>query len=192
MTKQLSLALLLVAFTLGSAAQEPVKKIRVQSISSLGVLNGGKGTAMALQSIVGVNYHRGFVGVGLGIDYYRYRSIPLFADLRYEFGKGSRNLFVYGDVGYNYDWLVKEDRNPFQTFIPTERFSGGVYYDAGVGVKFGFKTSDALILSAGYSQKQLKSETGSGVCPVVGPCYDGIETYRYYLSRLMFKLGWRF
>ncbi len=167
-------------------AQDSGKKLQLQSISSIGLLNGSAGSSLALQTILGGYYQHSFLGVGIGIDYYRYRSIPLFVDMRHEFGKGKRNLFLYGDLGYNYDWVVKE-----KTGL-TNEFSGGLYYDAGLGYKFGFNKSDALLLSAGYTFKKLQSEVGSGVCPLIGPCYDAIQTYRYYLSRLVIKAGWMF
>lgn len=171
--------------------QDQYKKIRVQSVSSVGLLNGGKGSSLALQTIIGAACKHSFVGIGAGLDYYYYRSVPLFVDIRHEFGKGSRSMFLYGDVGYNYDWVAKgKTDQPFYT--PDLKFSGGLYYDGGIGYKFGFNKSDALLISLGYTVKKMKSEVGSGVCPLIGPCYEAIQTYRYNLSRLVIKAGWRF
>lgn len=175
-----------------SSAQDGNKKLRLQSISSVGLLNGYAGHSLALQTILGANYQHSFVGAGVGVDYYRYRSIPLFIDMRHEFGKSKRNLFLYGDIGYNYEWVAKRKIEESFTYTLQHRFNGGLYYDAGIGYKFGFNKSDALLLSAGYTFKKLQSEVGSGVCPVIGPCYDAVQTYRYYLSRLVIKAGWRF
>ncbi len=173
-------------------AQHSNKTVRLQSISSIGLLNGSKGTSAALQTILGGSYQNSFLGVGAGLDYYRYRSIPIFIDIRHEFGKSKRSPFLYGDVGYNYDWIEKDDAGQWNSYPLQDRFGGGLYYDAGAGYKFGFNNSDALLISAGYTFKKLKSEIGSGICPVVGPCSNDIQTYRYYFSRLVIKAGWRF
>ncbi len=173
-------------------AQDSGKKLRLQSISSIGLLNGSAGSSLALQTILGGNYQHSFLGVGVGLDYYRYRSIPLFVDMRHEFGKGKRNLFLYGDIGYNYEWVAKRKKEESFVYTLQHRFDGGLYYDAGIGYKLGFNKSNALLLSAGYTFKKLQSEVGSGVCPLIGPCYDAVQTYRYYLSRLVIKAGWRF
>jgi len=167
------------------------KKISVQSISSVGLLNGAKGSALALQTMIGAAYRHSFVGLGAGLDYYYYRSVPLFIDVRQEFGKDSRSIFLYGDIGYNYDWVAK-GKTDQPLYTPDARFTGGLYYEGGIGYKFGFNKSDALLISAGYTIKKLKSEVGSGVCPFIGPCYEAIQTYRYNLSRLVIKAGWRF
>ena len=195
MTKKYFLLLALFCITTHYAkAQKANNKIGIHSITSLGVFNGGKGTSFAVQTIGGIRYQKSFAGVGLGLDYYRYRSIPLFVDLRQEFGKGKekRNLFVYGDIGYNFDWVEKEKTERTNIYALQNRFSGGVFYDIGAGCNFGFNKYNALVLSAGYSFKKLTSETGSNSCSVIGPCYDILQTYRYYFSRLIFKLGWRF
>jgi hypothetical protein len=172
------------------SAQDGNKKLRLQSISSVGLLNGYSGPSLALQTILGGYYQHSFLGVGVGLDYYRYRSIPLFVDMRHEFGKGKRSLFLYGDIGYNYECVAKRKMKESFTYTLQHRFYGGSYYDAGLGYKVGFNKSNALLLSAGYTFKKLQSEVGSGVCPFIGPCYNAVQTYRYYLSRLVIKAGW--
>jgi hypothetical protein len=175
-----------------AAAQGGSKKAVLQSISSIGILNGSRGSSLALQSIIGLGYRQSFLGVGAGLDYYRFRSIPVFVDLRHEFGKGERELFLYGDLGYNYDWVVKNPADPWSTYSLQDRFGGGLYYDVGAGCTFRFSRSEAFIISGGYSLKKLSSETGSGVCPLIGPCYDGVQTLRYQFSRFVLKAGLKF
>ncbi len=175
-----------------SIAQDLNSKVTLQSISSIGLLNGSKGSSVALQTILGGSYQRSFLGIGVGLDYYRYRSIPLFADVRHAFGKGKRNVFLYGDIGYNFDWIESEKQSQSDAYGLMNGYSGGLYYDAGIGYQFGFNKSDALLISAGYTFKKLESEAGSGVCPFIGPCYNNVQTYRYHFSRLVIKAGWRF
>jgi hypothetical protein len=168
-----------------------IHKLKLQSVVHVGLVNGSRGSSMALQAITGGNIRNTFAGIGLGLDYYRFRSVPLFVNVRQEFGKGKRNLFVYGDLGYNFDWLTDADMQ--ETFMSTNSdYKGGTYYEGGTGYSFKLKNRDAILLSLGYSYKQLRSTTGSGICPVVGPCFNEKEKYAYAMRRWMIKAGWRF
>lgn len=188
------LLLLLVSFLAHtSRAQDKTGKIHLQTFVNIGLINGSKGSSMSLQTIIGGALQKSFVGLGVGLDYYRFRTVPVFADLRHEFGNDKRSVFLYGDIGYALDWLTDKNREQSNMFSLNDNYKGGLYYDVGIGYKFGFKNSDALILSAGYTFKTLKNElTQPGFCPFVGPCHNENETYRYYLSRLILKAGWRF
>ena len=77
------------------AQQNKTSKIRFQSVINIGLLEGEKGSAFQLQTINGIKYKSWFVGAGVGLDYYRYRTIPLFAELRKEFLKSANKIFVY-------------------------------------------------------------------------------------------------
>lgn len=191
--KKYIILLILVSGVLHFArAQEWYDELSLQSVSSVGFLNGSRGSSFALQTIFGAAYHNTFAGLGIGIDYYRFRAIPLFADLRHTFGKGKRNMFFYGDIGYSLDWLTEKNRLESNYYSERDNYKGGLYYDAGMGYAISFKKADALLLSAGYSSKKIQNVIGKGICPLVGPCYDDQQTYRYYLSRLSLKAGWRF
>lgn len=167
------------------------KKITLGSITNIGLINGSKASALSLQTIFGVSYKQSFAGIGVGLDYYRFRTVPLFFDLRHEFGKGKRNFFIYGDLGYNFDWLTEKNKQDY-LFFGNFDYKGGIYYDAGIGYKVSFKKADALLISTGFSFKKITNEIGTGMCPFVGPCSQEIETYNYAMSRLMIKAGWRF
>src|SRR5579862_3368717 len=85
---------------MSSAQQKSLPaKWQFNSINSVGLLEGETGSAFQLQTINGAQYKSWFAGMGLGLDFYRIRSIPLFADIRKEFGKGNNKLLVYADIG---------------------------------------------------------------------------------------------
>lgn len=167
------------------------QKLFLRSISNIGLLNGSKSSSISLQTMLGASLRGTFAGVGTGIDYYRFRSIPLFFDLRHEFGKSQRNIFVYGDIGYNYDWLTEKNKESYN-FFATAKYKGGIYYDAGIGYKISFKNRDALLISTGYSVKKIRSEVSAPFCPFAGPCSQETEKYIYTMQRLMIKAGWSF
>jgi hypothetical protein len=126
------------------------------------------------------------VGAGIGIDGYRYRSIPVFLQLRKEINLKTNALFVYSDIGVNYPW-VKSDQ---KTFWSAPDFEEGFYYDGGLGYKFSIR-KQALVLSSGFSLKELREDRSNFTCPFVGPCFENKDVYHYSLKRLSFKLGFQ-
>jgi len=188
--------LFLIIFLSGSIlslAQKKETAYKFHSINSLSLLNGENEVSAGLQSVNGFQKKNLFVGLGVGLDYYIYRSVPLFGDVRYEFGKNKNKLFVYADAGINFQWV--EDPNVggpifiWDGFNTTRDFDNGIYTDAGFGYIVGMKKGGGLVLSFGHTLKSLKStET-----------YQDWRTqewltdiYRYKLNRIAVKVGWRF
>lgn len=171
------------------------QKIQLLSISNIGLLEGSNGSFFSLQTILGVQFNKSFSGIGVGLDYYRFRSIPLFVDLRQEFGKGPNAVFAYGDIGYNFDWLTDEDKQE-TLFSSNADFTGGLYYDVGIGYKYAFKSSHALLFSLGYAYKRIELNEQAGRFCIGGTCPPGTQTetqiYKYSMPRWAVKAGWRF
>lgn len=94
------------------SAQQKTKTCPWQfhSINNVGLLEGQTGSAFQLQSINGMQYKSWYAGIGLGLDFYRYRTIPLFLDIRKEFGSGSNKFFAYADGGVNFVWLTDNEK----------------------------------------------------------------------------------
>lgn len=174
------------------AQSTPVtKKIKFKTILHAGLLNGSKGSSLMLQGITGFSKNNTFAGLGVGLDYYRFRSIPLFIDLRHEFGKGNRHFLLYGDLGYHVDWLTEKNENePF--FNSLSNYNGGIYYDAGIGYQVRFKSANAFLLSAGYSYKKMENKLIRNICPIGRACFEEKQTYAYAMPRLVIKMGWLF
>jgi hypothetical protein len=167
-------------------------QVKFQSVSNVGLLNGSAGASLLLETTAGVSYKNSFAGVGVGLDHYRFRSVPLFIALRQALRNGKRSFFVYGNAGYNFDWLTEENEKRYNNVFINNDYTGGVYYDAGIGYSIGFQKADALLLSVGFSYKEVENKSGNGDCPVSGPCFNNVETYKYKMPRLVFKAGWRF
>jgi hypothetical protein len=127
--------------------------IRFSSVNQLGLLNGSYGASYDLQTINGVALKTWSVGVGVGFDNYINRSIPLFIDMRKEFGTKSKVPFIYADGGLNYTWLTQVQKE--QKGLPYAT-TPGLYWDAGLGLKLKSKSNVAVLLSVGFSYKQSK------------------------------------
>jgi hypothetical protein len=169
-----------------------------QSIANVGLLEGETGSAFQLQTINGVRHKSWFAGLGLGLDYYRYRTIPLFIDIRKEFGKGPGKLFVYADGGISFQWLTDGEKTGYWQ---DDKYHSGFYSDFGFGYTRSIGNKSALSISLGYSYKKL-SETYLDSYPYYYPAnYIYTDTppqnasndqINYSLNRLSIKLGWMF
>jgi hypothetical protein len=178
-------------FSQSQSLQTKHKNTRFQSYNTLILLVGDQTVSGGLQSVNGIGWNTFFAGVGLGLDLYRVGTAPLFLDLRKSFGKGKRQFFVYGDIGYQFAWP-----GIGHSYLGTSEgndLSGGLYTDIGLGYLVGIGKNDALILSAGYTYKTLtETMVTYPLCPPWGPCELGQVENVYKFNRLSFKIGWRF
>lgn len=165
------------------------------SINNLGLLEGETGSAFQLQTVNGAQYKSWFTGIGVGLDFYRLRTIPLFIDLRKEFSKGSNKLFVYSDMGINFSWVTDQQKT---SYVENDKFGSGFYGDWGLGYKVQVAKKNNLLLSMGYSYKKtvetydpLYSSTGI-FYGQEAPSYDQTQKINYSLNRLSIKVGWEF
>ena len=178
----------ILSISLFTAAQDQKeKKFLFQSINNLGFLEGSAGSAFQLQTINGFRYRSFSAGVGIGLDYYLSRSVPLFLDIRKDLFGGKRQTpFVYLSGGKHFPWIV--NRNEWTEISQTS----GWYYDAGIGYAIPVNTH-AIIFSAGYSYKNYDEKvTSPDIMCLIGPCPEYQEKYSYQLRRISLKAGFRF
>lgn len=159
------------------------------SIVNIGLLEGQTGSSFQLQTISGTQYKSWFGGIGLGLDFYRYRTIPLFIDIRREFGKSSNKLIVYADMGVNFSWLTDNEK---MNYVTNDKFNSGFYADMGLGYKIGLGRNNNLLLSVGYTFKKLK-ETYDAPDYYYPPDFQQQEQQiNYNMNMLSMKIGWEF
>lgn len=159
-----------------------------QSIFQGGLLEGAAGPSWNLQTINGIYYKTWFAGIGVGLDYYTMRTIPLFMDVRKELFRKNRTPFLYADGGIHFDWLKNKEKPGWGS----SKYNRGFYYDIGFGYKIGFKKHDALLMSAGYTMKTLREERVVITRCIQPPCNPSKDYYNYTFSRLTIKVGWQF
>ena len=189
MISRISTAIVLFFSFLCATAQHqhmPVKW-KFHSVNQLGLLQSEDKTAFELQSINGFQYSNFFIGLGAGLDYYKYKSIPLFADIRKYFGKANAAFFIYADAGIHFIW---EKRN--LSGYEIDKYYPGLYTGGGIGYKAGFKNGTGLLLSVGYSYKRVNDRLQAiDFCSSPG-CSIQSDYYRYNLNRLLLLVGWNF
>ncbi len=185
-------AMLLIQFNLEAQTKN---KIRFTNISQAGFVAGCSTNALQLQTITGISYKTFSLGAGAGIDYYYFKTIPLFIDVRKNILEKKETPFVYFDLGTNLPW----DRSKTESQWQKSTYGNGIFYDFGLGYKWTCKGSFALNFSFGYSQKQVKETQETSFWPwidfpVIRAGGENKNTYHfdYAFRRFSFKAGLSF
>ena len=136
MKKKLFILSFLTFVALFSFAQKSTGIYRFHSINSVALVNGSNSVSAALQSVNGFQKNNWFAGIGAGLDYYLYRTVPVFADVRYSLGKKRNKFFAYADGGINISWIENSLSGNiviWEGFRNENNFFNGAYTDAGLG-----------------------------------------------------------
>lgn len=167
---------------IGYSQEKPSFNVQIYA----GLLEGSSGSAFQLQALPGVAFRSWIAGLGTGLDYYYRRSVPLFLSLRRDLSIRNSAFFINADGGLNYEWTKK-------TNLSEGDFKPAPYYSANLGYRWPIANkTKSVLLSVGYSFKQLK-ESRSIINPCqVPPCPQRFEVYRYDLNRWSFRTGFQF
>ncbi len=177
----------IIFFAISFSVSAQKNKIRFHSINTFGLVGGESKASTAFQSVNGIQFSNWFSGIGVGVDYYRYKTLPLFIDGRYFFGD-DKNGFIYGDLGYNFPMKNKLEKR-FAYRYDLYRFSVGIYTDFGIGFQTPLCKSSFLLFSLGYSYKKLEIKGKLTECGVIGPCWSSYVNYEFNLNRMILKAG---
>ena len=175
---------------IGARAQGNVNKkcnCQFQSINIIGLLEGETGTSFQIQTINGIVYKQWYAGIGTGLDYYQFRGVPVFLDIRHNLLKKNSTPFIYSSIGIHYPWKRKED-----TFNEDTQLYAGLFYDIGLGLNLAKTKNQGFYLSAGYSHKRVKQSFTNFENCLILPCMESKITRTNGLNRLSIKAGWRF
>ncbi len=181
------ITLISLLFLLSAKSQQLTKTspaIKFQSHLQSGILTGQKGSepAFVINAVNGVQAATWFAGIGVGIDYYQKRTIPLFINAEKNLSVKANTFFLYGAAGYNF-YRLKDD----EKVLYIENANGGLFYEAGAGYKFTIFTKTHIGFSAGYSYKQLKEKYNPCIyCDFNFPP----ETNNYEYRRISIKFNW--
>jgi hypothetical protein len=180
---------------LGPALAQSATPWKFRSLDYIGGLRGEDGDFFQIQTVNGLYKKSWFLGVGTGLDYYRYRTIPLFVSVVKDLMPGRNGLFISLDLGTD----LPSYKRPVSSYdYAKSHFHPGLYWGADLGykIKLSSHSSRELLLTAGYSYKELKEDQTGGpyACPIGAPC--PLETdsgpatrYTYRNQRLSVKAG---
>ncbi|HEU5366520.1 MAG TPA: hypothetical protein VFU62_13365 [Hanamia sp.] len=176
----------IISFVMSVFASAQKRKIQFQSINQFAIVGGESHINIAFQTINGIKFSNWSSGIGIGIDYYRYKTLPLFFDGRWNFGEDKR-AFVYGDIGYNFPMKNKPGKEI--SYYSSYHFTGGIYSDLGIGFEIPLMRKSSLLFSLGYSSKELKTKVGSAYQCIVAPCPVDYNVYEFSFNRMILKAG---
>jgi hypothetical protein len=171
------------------SANAQKKKIKFDSINQFGIVGGESGMSSAFQTINGIKFSNWFSGIGVGVDNYRYKTLPLFIDGRRYFDDENK-AFVYADLGYNFPLKNKPGKEI--PYYSSYDFTGGIYTDIGIGLQFPLNKKSSFLFSIGYSYKKIQNKIGVYICPFIGPCFVDYSKYDLEYGRMVLKAGLEF
>jgi hypothetical protein len=166
-----------------SAVAQEKEKIKFSSINQAGILKGSSDQTYQLQTINGIKYKTWFAGMGVGLEEYYLKTIPVFIDVRKNLFKHKPSPFLYADLGVSFP-SEKEDKGLWQTSV----YSKGLYIDVGLGYNIPIKGSLAFNFSAGLSYKKLHEKR------IYGHSFgsNGKEYFEYSFRRVSVKVALQF
>ena len=165
--------------------QSKLATIRFQSLNSVGVQWGERTAGHILYSANGIHYKGWFMGVGTGIDYYQFRSIPLLLDIRKKILAKENTPFAYAAAGRHFTWQTKEAK-------AANRFDlgGTLYYDVGVGYQLPLNDKLKMIFTLGISEKEVIEEYNTMPWSSVWPLPpQALQKQEHQFRRIAFKIG---
>ena len=192
MSKRILLAVAVTLYITVCSAQPAGPGWKFRSDNYLGLASGEWGNSGLVQTVNGISKGPWFLGLGAGLDNYRFRSVPLFVSVTRDW----RRFFLHLDGGTNLPWYKRTIYpNPVNGGA-TSSFHPGLWWSAGLGYKWKLSahTDKALLFSADYSVKKLtEDQTSTSICYALA-CQFTPETYVYkYLNQvLLFKIGFMF
>ncbi len=184
----LILLLFLIVRNESQAQQNKNKKKFFSSQISTGIVEGEQGTSFHIETINGIRYKTWFGGIGAGLDYYYFRSIPLYLSAIKYLSSRNHSFFIQGDAGTNFAWVNR--MNVWNEV--SHDFKPGMYWNGTLGFVTGLDRKNSFSFGLGYSHKNLKEIREMAVMCFSPPCQNSFETYKYNLKRLTLKLGWQF
>lgn len=154
---------------------------KFRSTEYLGGLHGQDGNYGLLQSINGLYKNSWFLGIGAGLDYYRFRSVPLFLSVTKELMPKKNGLFLNLDGGVNFR-SYRRPKDWYYNGSDSSKFHKGGYWSAGLGykIKFSARRDRGLSLLVNYTFKQLEEDLSP---------YPVDTHYIYQLRELSLKIG---
>lgn len=187
--KKITLPLLFLLIVVSVQAQQ---KSRFSSQTYAGLIVGETYSDLQVQTINGIKWNKWFGGIGTGIDWHYFRTVPVFASVNRDLlKKGKNTLLVTADAGINLPW--KKSDLFYDAYVTDTKLKGGLYWGAGIGYRFEVgKNTNALQMNFGYSFKQSKEEIINVYPCLSPPCNPVTDVFEYRLNRLSIRLGWIF
>jgi hypothetical protein len=170
------------------------EKISYTGSVEAAVLVGGYESNGVVSTTHGIRFKSHSVSFGAGIDFYRFRSVPVFIDIKKFISIGSLQPYIQASAGLNIAWPTSEQMlaprwwSGWWGASDTMSFSNGFYSKAVAGIVFNPKSPVKISAVAGWSLKSITTryfeEVWNGTTTVFEP-----RTSVYKLNRLYIGIG---
>ena len=147
------------------------------AIIEAGVLKGGSDNSNTILFTNGIRYKNAMGGVGVGIDNYLFRSIPLFVRVRKSFGNHLLQPFISASAGINISHPTNGQKSSY-FFSDSARVKNGFMADVSTGVSVKIYKQLRGFISAGFSYKTTKVIYKNGDYTPNEPTEPGTDIYR--------------
>jgi hypothetical protein len=182
-----------VFFLLLTQANAQEKKTGYYLLPQLGLLNGDNFASGQVMVSGGIEKKNISFGIGAAMEYYKIRSIPVFAEIRAGIGK-DKKAFAYLNAGPNFMWPLQSQYTSHWIVnggFSRDQFKTGFYGDAGLGYTFRIAKENELLVSLGYSVKTIHQSYSESVYAQSAPFLP--ETFQrkldYTLNRIALRVG---
>lgn len=178
----------------GLQAQEQATAKKIQVTGAVSLMNGSSEVGAQLSAQAGIELSKGWnVGLGSAIDYYYFRSVPVYVEVKKHFGNGPRRLFAFAATGVNLAWPTDEDQMKISRWniIGEQNFRSGMYADIGIGYTLYNRHQRGLFTGLGYSVKTISESH-------IEQVWNGLTTSQterktdFTFSRVLIRIGYKF
>lgn len=140
-------------------------------------------------------------GVGAAIDWYRFRSVPVYLQARKTFGQRRHKPFAIASAGVNLP-AVKTENNDvgiwtgrwdmvFWSPIPSH-YGAGMYAEAGAGYGFFNKKQRGLTITLTWVYKSQDEWYETDAPSYANSTLKDRTTTTYFMNRTALRVGWKF
>lgn len=193
--KIIYLGMITMMIVLTLQAQKAKQKGTVVVSAQAALLNGDKHVNGQFLLTGGYQLKGWFIGGGTGFDYYKYRTVPAFVDVKKYFGKGDRQFFIYANGGINIAWPTNNQQQQSGWWgwnAQQSKFKNGIYTDVGFGCTLFNSKKRGFFTSAGYSTKTLSETYNEQSWGGPNPPISTKRTLEYTMNRVLIRVGYRF
>lgn len=189
--QKIFIILLVIATPVITCSQVVKSGLRYFNITQAGLLQGQNQHTYSIQTINGVTYKKYNAGIGIALDNYGLKSLPVFADLRYSLVTKKKSTWqVYADAGLNIplhnDGLPAKKPNG----TPWNTMHNSFYGEAGFSYSIALVRRFSLIAGAGYNYKTFKYTETVYTGDISFP--ERNTDYTYHYSKFVIRLGFGF
>ncbi|RFM28503.1 hypothetical protein [Deminuibacter soli] len=150
--KHFLLAVLFAAIAHCACAQQ-VKMPSLFVMPQVSLLNGDDHVSADVSLSAGLQHNKWMAGIGGGLDFYKIRSIPVFATAQYQLFRKPETPFVYAQLGTNIPSPLKDQHYYGFSHYTESSFKNGLIAAGGIGYHLWDKHSRGVSLSLGYTVK---------------------------------------